>query len=379
MCSCDREFGEAFLPHQLARGRDLDTGLDVPVTVGFQDGICRECRSLAPEAHPKAELHGRSSKIVRYYWREIFFETTKRLAKWANEAGLDPSKAHVDHRDKHDEIEREVIEDLKKAHAIAPKYDYNEPSAAEILSLYNVDVLDLRAQYVRDESGNRRLINSSGTFDRPEALAAAHFRSHGFESIECESRPFHVLFAIFMWLVIQDPGDEFRQFVGFGSRTAFDAGEPGEQIMTFLPKDFGTPGYAQRRAQALDEHFALLQDDLTWLFDYWLEPSTNLRQYLWAHRDEDVKRARTILNVLSPQQIRRVLRYLVDSYWRRYVGWPDLLVYRSESFFFAEVKGTGDTLSLDQKRWIADNSRFLGFPFKLVKIHRAHQLGWLAF
>ena len=66
-----------------------------------------------------------------------------------------------------------------------------------------------------------------------------------------------------------------------------------------------------------------------------------------------------------------IIAYLVSHYWRRYVGWPDLLVYRNSSFFFAEVKSSRDRLSQDQKRWISDNHEILGFSFKLVKITRA--------
>jgi hypothetical protein len=373
MCSCDREFGEEFLPHQLHHGRDLETGLDVDVTLGFQDDICRECRGLPPEAHPKAELYGRSSKVVRYYWREIFFETTRRFGDWAKASGLKRVKARFEHRNSYDKIEREVIDEIKEAHARVPKYDYSEPSAAEIIGRYGVETVDLRAQYLRDGSGGRHLVTSFGTFQTPEEAASAHYRNRGYNVMKCESRPFHVLFGTFMWLVIQDPSDELRQMVGFGSRTAFEAGENPKQILTFLPKDFGKPGYATRRAEALDEHFALLEDDLGWLFDYWLEPSVELRQYLWAHRDEDVERARRVLEIIAPEDVRRVLRYLVDSYWGHYVGWPDLLVCDSQSFLFCEVKGSGDSLSSDQKRWITDNAEVLGFPFELLKIHRAHE------
>lgn len=371
MCSCDREFGETFLPHQLDHGTELDSGMEFSVTKGFQDGICQECRGLPPEPAPKAELYGRSSKIRRYYWREIFFETTKRFAAWADEAGLDRSRAQSEEREKYEEVERAVVEELKTAHETAPKYDYNEPSAAEVLTGYAVEVVDLRATYEQDESGGRRLSAEHGVFAKPEDLVAAHYETLGFQALVCESRPFHVLFGVFMWLVIQDPADELRQLSGFGDRAAFEDGREGEQIGTGLPKDFGKPGYAVRRDAALQEHFELLNDDLKWLFDYWLEPSADLRQYLWAHREHDVARARQILEILSAEQVRAVLRYLVEAYWNRYVGWPDLLVFDSERFFFAEVKGSGDGLSLDQKNWIEANADILHFPFKLVKIHRA--------
>jgi hypothetical protein len=375
MCACDQEFGEEFLPHQLARGRRLETRLDVPVTLGFQVGVCRECRGLAPEPHPKAELYGRTSKVVRYYWREIFFETTRRFASWAQDADLDSSKARFERRGKYDEIEKQVIDEIKKVHRKAPKYDYAEPSSAEILDRHQVEIVDLRARYVQDENGTRRLVAPFGSFDSPESAALAYWQEHGLIATECESCPFHVLFGVFMWAVIQDPGDELVRLTGFGSRSAFEAHAPPERIMTFLPQDFGAPGYSSRRAEALAEHFALLDDDLSWLFEYWLEPSSELRQYLWAHRDEDVDRARLVLSVLDPNDIRTILRYLVGSYWKRYIGWPDLLVYDSEAFFLCEVKGSGDSLRLDQKRWVADNAEILHLPFRLLKIHRAHDSG----
>ena len=66
----------------------------------------------------------------------------------------------------------------------------------------------------------------------------------------------------------------------------------------------------------------------------------------------------------------RILRYLIRDYWGRYLGWPDLLVYKGTDWFLAEVKASGDKLSDDQKRWIQDNYQHLHLPFKLVKIHK---------
>ena len=62
---------------------------------------------------------------------------------------------------------------------------------------------------------------------------------------------------------------------------------------------------------------------------------------------------------------------IVGNYWGRYLGWPDLLVYKEDDFFFAEIKASKDKLSAEQKRWIVDSSSELDLPFKLVKIHRS--------
>ena len=65
-----------------------------------------------------------------------------------------------------------------------------------------------------------------------------------------------------------------------------------------------------------------------------------------------------------------MLRYLIEDYWGRRAGWPDLLVYRDNEFFFAEVKSADDKLGKSQERWVRDNRERLHFPFKLVEVLR---------
>ncbi|RZB31071.1 MAG: hypothetical protein SRB1_01850, partial [Desulfobacteraceae bacterium Eth-SRB1] len=179
--------------------------------------------------------------------------------------------------------------------------------------------------------------------------------------------------GIFMWLLIQDQSDPKVRVVGFGDRVAFEQGIAGKQIWTCLPEDFGTHGYAMRRATAIDEHFAFLpeqKEELLWVFDYWVEPSAILRQYLWAHHPQNVTKAIEIVSILPVDVTRRILRYLVGDYWKRYCGWPDMIVHNQDEFFFAEVKSSKDKLSEDQKNWIRGNSAELHLPVKLVKIHK---------
>jgi hypothetical protein len=206
-----------------------------------------------------------------------------------------------------------------------------------------------------------------------EEFASRYFKRLGYSVFSLESRPFHVLFGTFMWLLIQDPEDPLNRLAGFGDRRAFEKDEQRQPIWTFLPEDFGTRGYGKRRAAFIDEHLAPEMNEkkeLQWLFDYWLGPSENLRQYLWAHLDDDVETARKLIEVLPAPLIPKLLRYLVDDYWGRYLGWPDLLVHRSSDYLFVEVKSSGDKLSNDQKRWISDNHSILKLPFALVKIHK---------
>ena len=176
-----------------------------------------------------------------------------------------------------------------------------------------------------------------------------------------------------MWMLIEDPEDPRGQQSAFGDRNAFENKVKSPMVWVTLPADFGSAAYATRRTDAINEHFNLIAgvgNDLLGLFEYWIEPSERLRQYLWAHREQDIQRARQLLSVLPPQLILSILRFLVGDYWGRYLGWPDLLCYRGESFFFAEVKSSKDKLSQQQKEWIALNAKYLQLPFKLVKIHK---------
>jgi hypothetical protein len=176
--------------------------------------------------------------------------------------------------------------------------------------------------------------------------------------------------------VIQDPADPLVQLVGFGERSSFEStGKSDRTIRTFLPADFGKAGYAERRSGAIRRHLqAMLSgdvEDLLWTFDYLQEGSAGLRQYLWAHREGDVERARRVAAVLGPGRTRTVLEYLVGDYWGRYLGWPDILAWRGEELCFVEVKLAPDHLSDEQRRWIEANQRVLLFPFKLFRIGRA--------
>ena len=373
MCACDERIGRRFLPHQLDNGTELETQRRVPVTAGFQPGICRTCRGLPAESRPAAPIPGRTSKIRRYYWRELAFRKMELFGQWADAHGIPPLDASgPEAAAARKQAARQALAEIKALHAATPTYTFAEESEAEFIRRHAIGVTDLHATYLRGTEGARaRLLDGkdvvSGEF------VQRHFEKQGYSALFLESRPFHVLFGIYMWLVIQDPLDPLVRTVGFGDRTSFDAGVPGQQIWTMLPKDFGTPGYGRRRGRAITRHLTPemnQREELQWLFDYWLPPSALLRQYLWAHRDEDVATARKLIDILPGQHIPRILRYLAEDYWSRYLGWPDLLVYRGADFFFVEVKTSGDKLSKDQKTWISGNQQFLGFPFALARIHK---------
>ena len=155
MCACEESFARQFLPHQLDVAIELETRTEVPVTLGFQDGICNPCRGLPEEAHPKAEMFRSTSKIVRYYWREIYFETIRQLGDWAERHGYpDWLAAWVQHPDIYKAITQEVVEDIKAQHQYAPKYHFVEESQSTVLANYHIEIVRLDGVYVKhDASG----------------------------------------------------------------------------------------------------------------------------------------------------------------------------------------------------------------------------------
>jgi hypothetical protein len=372
MCACDEDFARQYLPHQLSHGTELHTQKVIPVTMGFQKDICNSCRGLPEEAHPIGPLYGKSSKIFRYYWREIAFKTIPRFSKWAKEQGYsDWLKVHVQQHDVYDAIEREVVEELKGIHPRSPKYAYHEESAEQVRAKHKIETIKLDGTYKKTENGIAVLDGEIPC--SPEEFVARHFERLRYKVLFTESVPFHALFGILLWLLIQEPSDPNLQMRGFGDRIAFEAKEKGKTIMTLLPIDFGSAGYSLRRAVAIEQYFAMFpksKDELIWAFDYWIKPSTDLRQYLWAHRVEDVVKAREIISILPLDMTIKILRYLLGDYWRRFCGWPDLLIYRQDEFLFVEVKSSNDKLSEDQKNWIRGNSAELHLPFKIAKIHK---------
>ncbi|MCP4345285.1 MAG: hypothetical protein GY795_07135, partial [Desulfobacterales bacterium] len=362
--------GERFLPHQLKTGCILETQERIPVTIGFQDNICPECRGEKPIHAPKASMPGYTSKVSRYYWREIALETTKRFHEL--NPGVDPDNfehSEFSFPEQRKRIEKEVIAEIKESHLISPKYEYNEIAQSEIIKNTETEIILVKAKYV--PTGKRKVgVEGRKGVVCVEEFASEYFAEKGYQSLVTESIPFHVIFGIYMWAIIQDPDDPLSRLSGFGSRTEFDESESKNNIIhTALPSDFGTAGYYQRRKDDIVQHIDELQD-LVWLFDYWVPHSHDFRQYLWAHRDKDIETAKKIIHILSENDVKNILHYLIRNYWANFCGWPDLLVYKDKEIMFVEVKSSKDKLSEDQKNWLLGNKEHMGFIPKIFKISK---------
>lgn len=370
MCACDESVGRKFLALQLEFGVELDTKRQVRVTAGFQPKVCEECRGLPLTPHPKSASPGRTSKIARYYWRELAFETLKRFDVWAQTRGP-CTRTPAEDTEIKNKIRRDVLEELKSLHETAPKYTFSKTRTPEIIDKYGVEVVPLKGTYVNSHTKKRAIIMDSAGSCSVEEYACRHFRSQGYGAVIIENQPIRVLFGVYMSPVIQDVTDPRTRTVGISDRRPSDGAARGKISWIVLPEDFGTQGYGVRRAEAIRKHLSAMicePRELQRLFDLWLGPSEDLRQYLSGDQIDQVRVSRQLINILPAVAIIEILQYLIEDYWGRRAGWPDLLVYRGNEFFFAEVKSAADKLGERQERWIRDNHERLRFPFKLVEV-----------
>jgi hypothetical protein len=377
ICSCDKAYASKYSPNSIHEGVWLKTQERIQVTLGFQNKICPECRGEEAIAAPINPLPGANSKIKRYYWREIYMETTKRFYDKYNH--LDPTVFNeFDMPEERKVIENQVVKSIKALHAKSPKYTYDELSQSEVISKTNTEVILEIKEY--SETSNRKVgIKHKDKTLTVEEFASEYFKDLGYQVLFVESRPFHVLFGIFMCLIIHDSNDTKNEFVQFGSRSDYENGEETVgQIMTLIPSDFGTSGYFLRRKNEIRSHLeeillnAKEPEDLNFYFDLWIGHSYELRQYLWAHREKDIETARKVMHVIKAEGLIRVLKYLSLDYWKNFCGWPDLLVFNSRDFFFVEVKSSKDKLSEDQKNWFIGNDAHMKFKAKIFKIAKSN-------
>lgn len=103
----------------------------------------------------------------------------------------------------------------------------------------------------------------------------------------------------------------------------------------------------------------------------WLEPSENLRDYLWVNEDPAVTLTRTALEAIPSEDILTWLEWVARDFWHRQHGWPDLLLVRDGKFKFAEVKSPNDTLSQEQMQWFRWAIGEAGIPCEMCRVRKA--------
>ncbi len=197
MCGCEQEFANRYLSHQITYATEINTRRQIIVTLGFQKDICDKCRGLPEKAYPRKGTYGSTSKVTRYYWREISFTFIPRFAKWAESQGYSNwTKAILKEKSMYEMIKKEVIEEIKKAHSIAPKYIYQEESQEEVIKKNCVEIINIDG--IIKTSDSSVLLLDGTTFYSPESYVIHYFEKLGYQGLQTESIPFHTLFGVFL-------------------------------------------------------------------------------------------------------------------------------------------------------------------------------------
>jgi hypothetical protein len=325
-----------------------------------------------------AAVRGRKGKIERFYWREIT-KTYHSLARaWLIERGESVADI-LDFQNRFANTAKalgnEARQHWQNEHRSHPKYNLSEPTQQDLHDNVDIQETVVSAPYMQVPRADQKLgkwRNSKGELVNAEAIAEEHYRSDGWEPFACERKLISVLYGTFCFPVVQDPSDP-TIVVGYRNSTrGWLSSSPNTGLTTIpLPSDFGSQAHFERRQSEYADLFSFLRGEhLSTLFEKWLEPSENLRDYLWVNEDAAVELGRLALAMVPEEDILRRIEWVAVDFWQRQPGWPDLFLVQKSEYRFAEVKSPYDKLSQEQMRWFRWARGGGGVPCEICRIRR---------
>ena len=129
--------------------------------------------------------------------------------------------------------------------------------------------------------------------------------------------------------------------------------------------------------EVANAHIAALPDDRSALvnrFQENLDATRSARDWFTTEvsRTHELAAA-VLLSALPPSQTKVCLAYLMEDYWGRRAGWPDLILLDLAGddiagVEFVEVKSHKDRLRADQRAWFCANAARLHLPAQVLRI-----------
>lgn len=381
ICNCERDLALAFLPHQVNFATEYRTRERWEVS-GFAPRMCAECRGKVEEPHPKAAIYGRKGKVERFYWREIFKTECELIRDWLRKQG-EMVKDILEFRRRFPEASRDFRKQAKlhwqQIHRNNPKYDLRERTEADFLKDIPVPIVEIEAPYTQIHKDGQKIgkwINNSGREVRVEDIAMEWYETKGYSVLRCERNLISSWVGTFLVKAIQHPDDPRQQPRMRHSTRGWRSDNKNTPIITFLlPEDFGSRHYFNRRRDSIERCIQRMDQaqNLSALFERLLGPSELLRDYLWVNEDRHVETTRASLAILPSSLIINSVRWVIQDFWARQPGWPDLLIYRDEDFRFSEVKSPLDCLSQEQMNWFHWAVTESKIPCEIIRIKRKHR------
>jgi len=376
ICECEKEIVLKLFPHQSKTGTEYGTQEEYNVE-GFSK-VCAKCLGEKERPYPRAQIYGLKKKLDRYYWREIDFSYYQKILAYVRDNNIqikDIFEFQKQFPELCKKFKKEAREYWKKIHKTDPLYQYSEISQDEFLAKVKVPIVQLSGKYI-NKNGKGLWINKDGNEVSCEEFIADYYRNKGYNVYFCERKIISTLIGAFLWNPINRP-DEKLEIRGIGSRGKYsktplsDFDKHG--ILWFhLPKDFGSKEFFIRKKEEFIEWLNLLKNSgpLIEQYDYFLNISKRLRDYLWSNNKEAEEITRVFLTVVPDEITFKVIKWAMKYVWDKQPGWPDLFVVRDNEYFFVEVKGPNDKLSPDQMewfKWVINNNIFSCYISRLKK------------
>jgi hypothetical protein len=360
ICECYREVGERLLPHQLREGSEYGTRKRYPVN-GFAEKICENCRGEEVEPYPMGETRYYSKKLDRYYWHEIHMSYLDYVLNWMESegvTGVDIIAFGDRFADIHNQLWKKAREKWRKIHAKNPKYDYDEETEASFLSRVDVETEEVEAEYSPTVKGEEKIgkwLNKNGEKVGGEGIAEEYYRDLGYGVVKCERSFITTIVGSFLYDAISDPKDpRIRRAMGSSTR-GWTPDNRNTGVITFLlPEDFGSNEYYLRRKEVINWALDDLSScpDLESAFEDSYKRSEPLRNYLWVNEDYHHELGKEILGILPKETVIKFIKWVIEDFWHRQSGWPDLLIHKKRGDYkFIEVKTPKDKLNQNQMQW----------------------------
>ncbi len=73
--------------------------------------------------------------------------------------------------------------------------------------------------------------------------------------------------------------------------------------------------------------------------------------YLGVDDDEAIELGHIAIKIIPQEMLLKFITWGFEYFWDRRAGWPDLFVFKDKIFFFVEVRGPTDKISLNQMKW----------------------------
>jgi hypothetical protein len=182
--------------------------------------------------------------------------------------------------------------------------------------------------------------------------AANHFSQIGYHTFFSENTPWRSLFGLLFWEVIYDTNVQAIH-------------HPLQRV----PSDFFLPDFYQKRAHLLRaeiaRHETIYQVKSTLVHRFAAKYGT--ANVLVGWHEELLNQLVVICDLLSLEQIQRVMMEMATDLRDKTRGFPDLLIWNTDEYAFVEIKSPTDHLSARQLYW-QHFFKEIGISSKIVKV-----------